>query len=248
MKINCLVVDDDPDAIEEITEYIKRVPYLELKKSFSNPIEVPSFLRSDQSIDMVFMDVDMPELSGIDLSKIIRPITRTLIFTTSHARYAIDAFATDADGFLLKPFNFTKFLATVEKVVRKTDILADRGNNDPQEDYIFVKNKEDNLKLVKIRIAEIVAVESMLNYVRIYLGNKTVVTHLSLKDAKQLLADYSHIVQLHRSFLISVPHIETIDANNLTMSNGSRFTIGENYRPLLMDLLNKKSLRPIQKK
>ncbi|WP_293785079.1 LytTR family DNA-binding domain-containing protein [uncultured Pedobacter sp.] len=245
MKLKCVIIDDEIEAIEEITEYIAKTPELELTESFTSPLLALNYIRNNSPFDIIFMDVDMPELTGIELSKLIRKYTDKLILTTSHSKYALDAFDVEADQFLLKPFNLKKFVSAIEKVLKKD--ITDRREQDAQQDYIFVKSKEENLKLVKLKINDIVAIESLLNYVRIYMPKTNIVTHMSLKEAKDLFLRYNSFIQLHRSFIISSDHIEGIEGNNLTMSNGKKITIGDSYRTVLNDFLHRKTLRPTSK-
>jgi DNA-binding LytR/AlgR family response regulator len=238
MKWKCVVIDDELEAIEEITEYIANTPDLKLIESFSSPLDALNFINKNQNIDFVFMDVDMPDLNGIDLSKLIRAKVRRLIFTTSHAKYALNAFEVDADAFLLKPFNYAKFISAISKFLHNH-----LSSGSAEDDYIYDKNKNEDLKLVKVKFEDIVAIESLANYVRIYTNTIKIVTHLKLKEAKEIFGEKNGFMQLHRSFLISKRHINSIEGNTLTMSNGSKFTIGENYRKTINEFLNDKILK-----
>jgi DNA-binding LytR/AlgR family response regulator len=240
MNLRCIVIDDEFEAVEEICEYISSTPELDLVMSFTNPIEALNFIKKNENFDLIFMDVDMPNINGIDLSKLIRPNTKKLIFTTSHAKYALNAFEVNADAFLLKPFNYSKFLTTIEKFLVPSDPSVI-----PDEEYLFIKSKNDDLKLVKIKFKDIVAIESLANYIRIYTEEYNLVTHLKLKDAKGIFGKDDNFMQLHRSFLISKNHINSIEGNVLTMSNGAKFTIGDNFRKILHEFLSNKTLKPI---
>ncbi|WP_379073526.1 LytR/AlgR family response regulator transcription factor [Pedobacter vanadiisoli] len=239
MNLRCIVIDDEFEAVEEICEYILNTPELDLVMSFTNPIEALSFIKKNENFDLIFMDVDMPNINGIDLSRLIRSKTKKLIFTTSHAKYALNAFEVSADAFLLKPFNYSKFFATIEKFLSPTDSLVA-----PDGEYLFIKSKNEDLKLVKVRFKDIVAIESLANYVRIYTKELNLVTHLKLKDAKAIFGKDDNFMQLHRSFLISKNHINSIEGNILTMSNGAKFAIGENFRKIFHDFLSNKTLKP----
>jgi len=245
MKLTCVVIDDEPESVEDILEYIENTGVIKLLKSFNKPVEALNFLKENGPVDLVFMDVDMPVLSGVDLSSMIRHHVKNLIFTTSHAKYALDAFEVSAEGFLLKPFNFAKFLVTVEKFF-PTNLQSE--SNNVSGDYIFVKSKEDDLKLIKVNIADIIALESQLNYIRIYTLRGNIVTHMSLKEAKELLVNYDHIIQLHRSFLISTNHILSVEGNKLSMCNDTRFTIGDNFKDTLNKYLGSKIFKASSKK
>ncbi len=245
--INCLVIDDETEALTELSSYIKNIPKLNLLKTFDKPLEALEYIRSNQPVDLIFIDVDMPLLSGIELAGLVRNKTRKLIFTTSHSKYAVDAFKVDADDFLLKPFGFSDFIRVVEKSFPAYEMLTDNIRKD-QNGYLYIRDKENGLKLVKVFIQDIIAIESLLNYVRVHTIDSKLVTHLSLKEVKKVLNDYSQFVQLHRSFIISKDHISLVDGNMLTMTNGAKFTVGETYRDNLNEFLQCKILKPASKK
>ncbi|MET4082937.1 DNA-binding LytR/AlgR family response regulator [Pedobacter sp. UYP30] len=244
MPFNCIVIDDEVAAIEEISEYIIDSPHLELLRAFTMPQEALSFIKSTSNIDIVFLDMNMPFMNGSELGFLIRENTDLLIFTTSHAKSALDAFEVSADAFLLKPFNFPKFISVVQRACDRLD--SKRIKNDSLE-YIFVKNKDDNLKLVKIFLADIVAIESLLNYIRIYTLHGKLVTHLSLKEAKDSFNLNRGFIQMHRSFIISERHIVSLENCKVTMSDGSTFNIGNNFKNQLNDILTKHLLKSSHK-
>ena len=243
MILKCIVIDDDAEAIKDISEYISNIPNLDLVRSFTKPVEALRYIKDTEGLDLVFIDVDMPLISGIELSLLIRENTKKLVFTTSHAKYALDAFDVSADGFLLKPFNFAKFLRTVNKLFPPEKMAGTKDN-----DYLFIKSKEEYLKLIKVKYTDIVAIESMLNYVRIHTVKDKLITHITLKEFRETLKDRDEFVQLHRSFIISKNHIFSIDGNTLTMTTGAKFTIGESYRDILISFLSDKVLKPIKKR
>jgi len=240
--IECVIIDDEQEAIEDITGYIEKIPNLHLYRSFSSPLDALNFIRTaDRPLDLVFLDVDMPLISGIELSKLIREKVKKLIFTTAHSKYALDAFEIDADGFLLKPFSFLKFLSKIEKLfpVHSEQKLIEESKN-----YIFLKSKEDNLKLIKVNFDEIIAVESLLNYVGVHTSSGKIVTLTSLKEFKDWLVDKPDFLQLHRSFIISTKHIEAIDSNQILLSNGLKIPVGERFRQEFNLFLSKVVFRP----
>lgn len=247
MPIKCIIIDDEQDAINELRSFIANTPSLFIVNTFTKPMEALSFLRNSEEIDLIFMDVDMPVLNGIELSSLIRSKTACLVFTTAHSKYALDAFKVNADDFLLKPFNLADLLKTVEKLYPSSSQQPIRKDL-PKEDFLYIKNKEEDLKLIKVEFDDIVAIESLLNYVRIHTLKDKLVTHMSLKEAKEALRGKEEFVQLHRSFIISKKHISVINGNTLTMSSGALFTIGDSYREILNDFLSKKIFKPIVKK
>ncbi|KQS36819.1 LytTR family DNA-binding domain-containing protein [Pedobacter sp. Leaf194] len=244
--ITCVVIDDEQSSIDDITILIENLPMFKIVKSFTNPLEALNYFKSNE-LDLVFIDVDMPLLNGVELSKLIRSKTKKLVFTTSHSKYALDAFKVSADDFLLKPFSFAEVLKTTEKLFPES-ALHTAGKSKSLDDFLYIKNKEANLKLIKVDFDDIVAIESLLNYVRIHTLKNKLVTHISLKEAKEVFRDRPEFVQLHRSFIISKKHISIIDGNTLTMSSGAKFTIGDSYRDILSEFVSKKMFKPISKK
>lgn len=243
MKMQCIIVDDDENAISVLTEYISHSQNMELIKSFSNPVQALNYIRSNAPVDLIITDINMPQLNGIELSELIRTQKNKIIFTTSHAGYALDAFEVDADAFLLKPFGLKKFIATIDRLFS----IEHPRTKTQQEDYFYIKSKEDNLKILKIHFSAIVAVESMLNYVQFHTDQRKVITHMTLKEANMMLQGREDFVQLHRSFIIARNRIDIIEGNMITMSSGLRLTIGERYRYILEDILNQKLIKSGQK-
>jgi DNA-binding LytR/AlgR family response regulator len=244
--IKCLVIDDEQEAIDSISDYLSSIPQLSLQKTFTRPLEALNYLEKSKIVDLIFMDIDMPLLNGIELSELIRHKADKLVFTTSHSKYALDAFKVRADDFLLKPFSFSDLLKTMKKLFPENETESPKMEKD--DDFIYVKSKEDHLKLIKVDFDDIIAIESLLNYVRIHTITDKLVTHISLKEAKEALSERDEFIQLHRSFIISNKHISVISGNTLTMSSGAKFTIGDSYRDILNEFLAKKMLKPAAKK
>lgn len=245
MMINCIVIDDDKGAIEDIAEYIARVPEINLLRTFINPLEALTYIKNSEDLDLVFLDIDMPLISGLDLSVLIRQKTAKLVFVTAHAKYALDAFEVSADDFLLKPFNLNRFLRTVSKLFPTGKSKSAEEIKD--EDFLFVKSKDEEHKLIKVKYKDIVAIESLLNYVRIHTINDKLITLITLKEFMDSIKDRDEFVQLHRSFIISKNHIASIDGNQLTVTTGAKFTVGESYRNILLSFLSNKILKPTKK-
>src|SRR5437879_7663087 len=144
----CIIIDDESYAIDRLKDYISSIPNLLLIKSYTNPLEALIALASSEVVDIIFLDINMPQITGIELSKEIRQKTRKLVFTTAHTQYGYEAFEVDADAYLLKPYTLSKFASTVAKLFpRNHESPRELGEND---DFFFIKNKNDHLKIVKI--------------------------------------------------------------------------------------------------
>jgi DNA-binding LytR/AlgR family response regulator len=239
-KYKCIIIDDEPYAIERLEKYVENIPYLMLMKSYTNPLQAIAELMAGEQIDLALLDIHMPLISGIDLSRKIRPKVDKLIFTTAHSEYGYDAFEVDADAYLLKPYTLSKFAATIGKIfpdgkVNQT-VVKDDG-------YFFAKNNEDGYKMVKIMYKDIVAVESKQNYVVIHRLGQNIRTHMSLTEMNKVLEPYPSFAQLQRSFIVGLDHIAFIYGNTVKMTTGLEITVGEYYRKNLTEFLSGKIIK-----
>ncbi|WP_225872503.1 LytR/AlgR family response regulator transcription factor [Pedobacter polaris] len=227
----CIIIDDEPHAIEGLKGYINAMPELSLLKSYVDPLIALKEINSNEPIDIIFLDVDMPKINGIELSKEIRSKTNKLVFTTAHTKYAYEAFEANADAYLLKPYSLGKFIITINKLFPAQEKGSQNfAEKSIKENFFFVKSREDDLKILKIKYEDIIAVESKQNYIMIYTTTKKVLTYMSLTEIAKILHEMPNFMQLHRSFVINQDQIETIDGNLVKMTNGIRLTVGENYR------------------
>ncbi|EDM36718.1 two-component system response regulator [Pedobacter sp. BAL39] len=241
----CIVVDDEKYAIDEISEYIHSLSTLKLIKTYSDPIQALNEILAGEKVDLIFMDVDMPGMTGVELSQTIRQKTDKLIFTTAHSKYAFNAFEVSADAFLLKPFSLAKFATTVNKVLPAKTSPKPSVTEDPH-DFFFVKDK-NNLKLIKIRYQDMIAVESLGNYVQIHTAKDKVIAYLSLQEVNVLLQNNNNFVQVQRSFIISKNNIESIDGNIIKMSNELLITMGGHYKERLASFIKAKTIKTNRK-
>ena len=242
MNFNCIAVDDDQENLELLSEYLSSLENYTLLKSFTDPIKAMNYIRDNDDLDVVFMDIEMPKMSGLELSRIIRHRTRHLILTTAHAKYAVDAFDVEADAYLLKPFSLSRFASVLSKL-QSRKIMTLREDNMTEEEFFFIKSKNDKSKLVKIRFEEIIAIESVQNYISIYTLNKNIVAHITLTKIKEILKPKNYFIQIHRSFIISKNYLEEIENNIIKMANDLRIAIGENYRDDLSGFVKQKTIR-----
>ncbi|KLT66842.1 LytTR family DNA-binding domain-containing protein [Pedobacter sp. BMA] len=242
MKLSCIVIDDDIYAINGITAYIKALSNLLLIQTYSDPLLALTEISNGSGADILFMDVDMPMISGIELSKMIRQKANKLIFTTSHSKYAYDAFELNADAYLLKPYTFARFAETINRLFPQTSQLQ-YPEIEQTDDYFFVRNKNDNNNLIKVRYAEIVAVESLQNYVRIYTLNEVIVSYISLSEIKTVLEDHSNFTQAHRSFIIAKNFIEKVEGNTLKLINDLSISLGNHYKDDILEYIKQKTIK-----
>ena len=232
--IRCLIVDDEPHAIDIIVHYIKQTNYLELVSSTTNPVEALQTVVT-QKIDLVFLDIQMPELSGIDFIKAING-KANVILTTAYSEFAIEGFDLDVVDYLLKPIRFPRFLNAVQKAVKAIAEKTEDTETKTEDDYIFVKT-ESKGKLLKINLGDIEYIEGMKNYVAIYRGGQKTLVYTNLKDLVNHLPA-RQFVRVHKSFIIPINRITGIEGNRIVLKNvTAEILIGESYKDDLMELI-----------
>jgi two-component system, LytTR family, response regulator len=218
MTLSCLIVDDEPLARNLLTEYVRKIPWLRLEKACSNPLEAMEILRSAPP-DLLFLDVQMPEITGIGLLKAVakKPY---VILTTAYSEYALEGYELDVMDYLLKPITFERFLKSVEKAAQRIEARSetettvqtekipkeDTGPAEPLPDFIFIK---DGTKLVKVRLADVMYVEGLKDYASIYTPQQKIVTLQRLKNLEaQLPAD--RFIRIHNSYIVALDWIDTV--------------------------------------
>ena len=237
---DCIIIDDDVYAINGLKKFIDLMPNVTVRESFTDPLTALLELEGSDPIDLLFMDIDMPHITGIELSKTLRKKTKKLIFTTAYTQYGYEAFEVNADAYLLKPYGFNKFASTIAKLL---PARQERCN-----EYFFVKDKEQQQRLVRINYQDVIAVESKQNYVMIYTARQNVLTYMSLTEISGILSELPGFVKYHRSFIVNSEQISSIAGNTLKMANGLQVTVGESYRKEFVEFLEGKVLKASHKK
>ena len=226
-QFNCIIIDDEPAAIRLLEKYVAKVSFLTLKGSYTNPIEALQQLTTDV-IDLVFLDIQMPEITGIQLSKIIDKETK-IIFTTAYPQFALDSYDVAAIDYLLKPIEFDRFYKAVLKVQQKNTL---QQNNIPKDNFFFFKTDGKN-KFSKVFLGDILYFEGLKNYVSIYLNEQRIITYSTLKYINENLPK-SDFIQIHKSYIVSIKHIDKID-NFSVWINKKELPIGNTYRKLFFE-------------
>jgi DNA-binding LytR/AlgR family response regulator len=240
--IKCIAIDDQQSSIVGLEKYIEETPNMRLVGSYTDPLTALMELKKIDIVDVIFMDIQMPQISGLELSKAVRSKTRKLIFTTSHEEYAFEAFEADADAYLLKPYGYAKFALTLNR------LFGEEMENREEEAYFLVKNKAEEHKAVLVRYADIIAFESFHNYIKIHTKEKIIIAYLSLKDVKEQLSIKKNFIQLHRAYIIAIDHIQHIDGSRITLSNQTSFTVGDIYNNDFRDFISDKLIISSRKK
>jgi DNA-binding LytR/AlgR family response regulator len=231
-KIKCVLVDDEPLALDVLESYIQRVDGLELTARCENALKAFEVLRN-QTIDLIFLDIQMPKLNGIDFLKTIQNPPK-VIFTTAYRDYALEAFDLDAVDYLLKPIPFGRFLKALSKafgqINSSTQHTGNITGNEEYEPYISTDTlivKSDK-KMIKINLKDIIYIESLKDYVIIHLSDKRVVTKQKISFLEQKLME-NNFIRIHRSFLVSASKIDAFTPSHIEI-NGQELPIGRSYK------------------
>jgi len=238
--INCIIVDDEQHAIDVLVHYVSQTPFLNLMASTTNPVEALEIV-ANQKIDLIFLDIQMPELSGIDFIKAINGKAK-VILTTAYSEFALDGYELEVVDYLLKPIRFPRFLTAVQKVMKllnETSSFLEKKEDD--EDYIFVKT-ESKGKLLKINLDEIDYIEGMKNYVAFHRGLTKTLVNTNMKDIEARLSQ-KKFIRVHKSFIIPVSKITGIEGNRLRLKDvDAEILVGESYKESLMEMIKGKMI------
>jgi DNA-binding LytR/AlgR family response regulator len=230
---NCIVLDDEQHCIDTLTEYIENTPNLKLLKSFKNPLEAIPFLQNEK-IDIAFIDVQMPNLTGLQFLKLLDKNTK-VVLCTAYSEYAIDGFELDVADYLLKPISFERFLRAVKKVEENT--ITPKENL--SDEFIYVKT-DSKQKFTKINLKEILFIGGYGNYQKIQTTEKLIVTQLKLKDLEEQLAPFG-FMRVHKSYLVSIDKIEHFATNKIYIQN-HQIPIGDSFKVEVFQKLEEKML------
>jgi two-component system LytT family response regulator len=226
-KIKCIIIEDEPLAIKVLADYISKLPFLELKGSFKDAILAIEFLR-DNTVDLIFLDIHLPKLKGMAFLKTLTN-PPAVIITTAYHEYAVEGFNLNVTDYLLKPFEFDRFLVAVNKV----RLSQEKVPAEQQRDFIFVNVQK---KRVKILFSDIVYVESQREYIKIVTSKKEYLSKMSTHEIEALLP--SDLFQrVHRSFIVSVKKIDSY-TNDSVEVNGVSIPIGRVYKESIDKLLS----------
>ncbi len=239
-KINSLIVEDEPLARNLLTEYVKRVPYLNLVDACPNAMTAIDVMRQ-HPVDLLFLDIQMPEITGTTLFKIL-PKKPLVIFTTAYSEYAIEGFELDAVDYLLKPIPFERFLKAVEKAASRLMIQAENipafvPSQESPNQYVFVK---DGNKLVRVFLDDILYIEGLKDYVTLHTRQQKITTLQRMKNLEeQLPAD--RFIRIHNSFIVNVKAIDAVHKNEVQIGQ-AMLPISDTYRKIFREFIERKQM------
>ncbi|HQG76988.1 MAG TPA: LytTR family DNA-binding domain-containing protein [Bacteroidales bacterium] len=238
MRISAIAVDDEPLALQLVTGYIEKTPWLELAGSFDNPVDAMDFVE-EHNVDLVFVDIQMPDLNGIEFTRSVKRSPK-VIFTTAYDKYAIEGFKLDIVDYLLKPFSYEEFLKAVNKARRL--IMLEKGTADKIEssnEFLFLKSE---YKIRRIDFNDILYIEGLKDYVKVYLMDqaKPVMSLTTLKLLESKLPA-SKFMRVHRSFIVNLEKVDTIERGRIIFGK-TYIPVGEQYKEKFQGFLDRNFL------
>lgn len=232
--MKCIIVDDEPLAIEIMESYVSKVEQLTLEATFRNAVSAFTYLQQN-NIDLIFLDIQMPKLSGIDFLKTLRNPPK-IIFTTAFRDYAIEGFDLEVADYLLKPIPFDRFLKAVAKVLHQPTVTSapTPGKTEAGDNYVFFKVDK---KMIKTKMTDILYIESVKDYVKVKTGDKEIVTQQKISYLEESLPK-EQFLRIHRSFIVNREKIDAYSATDVEIGK-IHVPIGRNYKNDVMKVLGR---------
>ena len=238
--MNCIAIDDEPRALDVIKNYASKVPHVHLNETFTNSLKAIEYLQNNK-IDLIFLDIEMPNLSGMDFLRTLE-IQPMVIFTTAYSEFAVDSFEFNVVDYLLKPIEFNRFVKSANRALKQYNLLQPEETGDlsagakdkETEPYILVKS---GTKIHKIPKDEITHIQSDSNYVYFFTHTERVISVFTMKEVLDLIDDTSFI-RIHKSYIINLSQIELIEKHQVTIRQ-NKIPIGYSYRAHFFSRINK---------
>lgn len=239
MNIRCIAIDDEPLAVKKIAGYIQKVPFLELVAECRSAAEAMNILDSTD-VQLLFIDINMPDISGMEFVKSLtnKPY---IVFTTAYSEYAVEGFQVDAVDYLLKPITFTDFLKAANKVKNLVELTT---NNQPESiranaDYLYVKS---DYKLIRINLHDIRYIESMHEYIKIFMINdKPIMTMISMKAIEENLPS-DRFMRVHRSFIVNLSKVSVVERSRIVFDGNIYIPVSDQYKSKFQSYIDKSFL------
>lgn len=238
-NLKCIVVDDEPLALELMAGYVVRTPFLELAGKYNSGVDALARIINND-IDVVFLDIQMPELTGIELSKVIQGDKPKVVFTTAYENYALDGYKADALDYLVKPISYTEFLRAANKAIKWYSHVNTPSVSEPTPESFFVKS---SYKLVNVQTTSIKYIESVKDYLKIYTDSEEgeVLTLMNISTIEKYLPANT-FVRVHRSFIVNINKIKVVERNRIVFGN-VYIPISDTYKEQFYLIFDKRTLQ-----
>lgn len=223
IKLRTIIIDDEPLAINVLKNYVSQIQELELIETFSNAIAAATFVQNNH-VDIIFLDINMPILDGLDFLKNLQSVPMVVI-TTAHEEYALTSFELQAIDYLVKPIPFPRFLQATQRIIKLKQSSERSNNSTNKNSSIFIKI--DKKKLQKVVLDDILVVESLKDYIRIKTKSDKYIIHKTLSSFTDELPS-NNFIRIHRSYTVAISKVDAIEGNSLEIA-GIRYTIGRSY-------------------
>ncbi|MCX2485904.1 LytR/AlgR family response regulator transcription factor [Pedobacter sp. MR2016-24] len=235
--LKCVIIDDEQHAVDLLTDYISELPSLSLYKTYINPILALDDIKAEDDIDIIWLDIDMPGISGLELAKSLRHKTKKLIFTTAHTQYAVEAFEVKADNYLLKPIKLSRFVSLVSEL---TETLSQPEV--VKSNFFFIKGDEKG-KLIRLDMDSIIMIEGLKNYIVIYTKTERFTTYLTMLEAETALLNDGKFMRIHKSFIVNSDEIKKVNGSTVYLTNDIEIMLGTSYKERFYDYLNENTIK-----
>lgn len=238
MKLKTIAIDDEPLALRLVSDYIGKTPFLELVGAFDNPLDAIDFL-SGNGIDLIFVDIQMPDLTGIEFARTLENAPK-LIFTTAYEKYALEGFKLNAVDYLLKPFSYEEFLKAAQKARKQAELEAGMPQSiEANNQFLFLKSE---YKIRRINFNDILYIEGLKDYIKVYTTSedKPVLSLNSIKSLEQKLPE-DRFMRVHRSFIVNLDRIDTIERSRIIFGK-TYIPVSDQYKDKFQEYLDKNFL------
>lgn len=238
--IRCIAIDDEPLALRKLTDYIRKTPFLELVRDCPDALSAMQVM-TEESVDLLFVDINMPDLNGMDFVKLLtdKPM---IVFTTAYSEFAIEGFKVDATDYLLKPFSYEDFLQAAEKACGRYKLLQKNKtpvDKETEATHLFVKA---DYKMVRVAIDDILYIEGQSEYIRIYTDTgKPLMTHLSMKAIEERLPS-NRFTRVHRSYIVNLSKVKEVSRDRIVYNGNTYIPVGDLYKKKFHGYLDANSL------
>jgi len=238
MKLKTIAIDDEPLALRLVSDYISKTPFLELAGSFDNPLDAIDYL-STQTADLIFVDIQMPDLTGIEFARSLEDSPK-IIFTTAYEKYALEGFKLNAIDYLLKPFSYEEFLKAAQKARKQSELEANSSPSiEANSQFLFLKSE---YKIRRINFNDILYIEGLKDYIKVYTTgeDKPVLSLNSMKSLEQKLPE-DQFMRVHRSFIVNLNKIDIIERSRIIFGK-TYIPVSDQYKDKFQEYLDKNFL------